>query len=96
MPGSAGAGTEITKGEKATEPSGTETVEAQDSDRGLPSDPAQAFDLRAALRRVERDLLAGALKAHRFNQRATARQLGLSYDQLRNRLRKHGLLERPA
>ncbi|HMA16625.1 MAG TPA: phage shock protein operon transcriptional activator [Kiloniellaceae bacterium] len=56
------------------------------------SDPARAFDLRAALRRVEHDLLKQALAAQRHNQRATARQLGLTYDQLRGRLRKHGLL----
>ena len=59
---------------------------------GILSDPARAFDLRAALRRVEHDLLKQALEAQRYNQRATARQLGLTYDQLRGRLRKHGLL----
>ena len=55
-------------------------------------DPSCAFDLRGALKRVERDLLAQALAGQRYNQRATAKQLGLSYDQLRGRLRKHGLL----
>src|SRR5690606_23352815 len=59
---------------------------------GILSDPARAFDLREALKRVERDLLQQALAAQRYNQRATALQLGLSYDQLRGRLRKHGLL----
>ncbi len=56
------------------------------------SDPARTFDLREALKRVEHDLLSQALAAQRYNQKATARQLGLTYDQLRNRLRKHGLL----
>jgi len=56
------------------------------------SDPLRAFDLREALKRVEHDLLQQALAAQRYNQKATARQLGLTYDQLRNRLRKHGLL----
>ena len=60
---------------------------------GILSDPLRAFDLREALKRVEHDLLQQALSAQRFNQRATARQLGLTYDQLRNRLRKHGLLD---
>ena len=55
-------------------------------------DPAQPFDLDAALQRVEHDLLNHALAAQRYNQRATAKQLGLTYDQLRGRLRKHGLL----
>lgn len=59
---------------------------------GILSDPRRAFDLDAALRRVEHDLLSQALAAQRYNQRATAKQLGLSYDQLRGRLRKHGLL----
>jgi psp operon transcriptional activator len=36
--------------------------------------------------------LAAALEANRFNQRRTANHLGLSYHQLRNALRKHGLL----
>ncbi|MEQ8355640.1 MAG: phage shock protein operon transcriptional activator [Kiloniellaceae bacterium] len=58
---------------------------------GILSDPSRAFDLRDALKRVEHDLLQQALAAQRYNQRATARQLGLTYDQLRNRLRKHGL-----
>ncbi len=62
---------------------------------GVLSDPLRAFDLKEALKRVEHDLLQQALEAQRFNQRATAKQLGLTYDQLRNRLRKHGLLERP-
>ena len=63
---------------------------------GILSDPLRAFDLREALKRVEHDLLSQALAAQRYNQKATARQLGLTYDQLRNRLRKYGLLERPA
>ncbi|WP_316978197.1 phage shock protein operon transcriptional activator [Shumkonia mesophila] len=52
------------------------------------------LDLRAELGRTEKRLLEEALGAARFNQRVAARHLGLSYDQLRNRLRKHGLLER--
>lgn len=62
---------------------------------GILSDPLRSFDLREALKRVERDLLSQALAAQRYNQKATARQLGLTYDQLRNRLRKHGLLAAP-
>ncbi|HQU24307.1 MAG: hypothetical protein B7Z67_10130 [Acidiphilium sp. 21-60-14] len=40
----------------------------------------------------ERTHLEAALRAHRFNQRRTAVALGLSYDQLRHRLRRCGLL----
>jgi psp operon transcriptional activator len=57
-------------------------------DRGRPS----AHDFRAAVSAFERDLLEDALAACRHNQRATAARLGLSYDQLRNQLRKHDLL----
>jgi psp operon transcriptional activator len=49
-------------------------------------------DFRDAVRSFERGLLERALAACRHNQRATAAELGLSYDQLRNQLRKHGLL----
>jgi psp operon transcriptional activator len=55
--------------------------------------PAQPpVDFRAAVSGFERRLLERALAACRHNQRATAAELGLSYDQLRNQLRKHGLL----
>jgi psp operon transcriptional activator len=50
------------------------------------------LDFRAAVAGFERQLLTGALAACRHNQRATASHLGLTYDQLRNQLRKHGLL----
>ena len=36
-------------------------------------------------------MLAAALEANRFNQRRTAGYAGLTYHQLRNSLRKHGL-----
>jgi psp operon transcriptional activator len=39
----------------------------------------------------ERRLLEEALPAARFNRRRAAARLGLSYDQLRTRLRRHGL-----
>jgi len=38
-------------------------------------------------------ILNRALERHRFNQRATAKALGLSYDQLRHCLKKHGLMQ---
>jgi psp operon transcriptional activator len=50
------------------------------------------LDFRATVAGLERRLLMGALAACRHNQRMTASHLGLSYDQLRNQLRKHGLL----
>ena len=53
------------------------------------SDPV---DFTAAVGAYERRLLELALQRHRHNQRATAAALGLSYDQLRHQLRRHGLL----
>ncbi len=59
---------------------------------------AEPFDLRASMAGIERRAIERALARNRHNQRATARHLDLTYDQLRNRLKKHGLLEgaRPA
>ena len=50
------------------------------------------LDFQRAVADFERQLLEDALATHRHNQRATARALCLSYDQLRHHLRKHGLL----
>jgi psp operon transcriptional activator len=60
--------------------------------RALASKTDSRIDFRQAVAAFERQLLEDALATHRHNQRATAAALGLSYDQLRNQLRKHGLL----
>ena len=52
-------------------------------------------DLRAAVDAHERSILEGAMRRSRYNQRAAAASLKLSYDQLRHALRRHGLLEKP-
>lgn len=51
-------------------------------------------DLRAAVDGHERAILEHHLGRNRYNQRQTAKALGLTYDQLRHCLKKHGLLER--
>ncbi|MDE2595572.1 MAG: phage shock protein operon transcriptional activator [Sphingomonadales bacterium] len=51
----------------------------------------QVTDLRAAVDAHEKAIVEHALGRHRYNQRQTAKALGLSYDQLRHCLRKHGL-----
>jgi psp operon transcriptional activator len=53
-------------------------------------------DLRAACHAYERKLLEAALARCRYNQRATALALKLTYDQLRHALRRHDLLEKAA
>ncbi|MFC7537466.1 phage shock protein operon transcriptional activator [Sphingomonas sp. GCM10030256] len=59
----------------------------------VPQPPATTTDFRAAVSAYERALLEDALSRNRFNQRATASALGLSYDQLRHALKRHKLLE---
>lgn len=54
----------------------------------------QIADLRSAVEAHERAIVEHALGRHRWNQRQTAKALGLSYDQLRHCIRKHGLAER--
>jgi psp operon transcriptional activator len=48
-------------------------------------------DLRAAVEAHERAILEHHLGRNRWNQRQTAKALGLTYDQLRHCIRKHGL-----
>ncbi len=54
----------------------------------------QVTDLKAAVDAHEKAILETALGRHRYNQRQTAKALGLSYDQLRHAMKKHGLSER--
>ncbi len=70
--------------EEAVAPS--TTLSAPDSDGLTP-------DFRSAVASYERALLQDALAKNRFNQRATASALGLSYDQLRHALKRHKLLD---
>jgi psp operon transcriptional activator len=50
-------------------------------------------DLRAAVDAHERAIVEHALGRNRWNQRQTAKALGLSYDQLRHCIKKHGLTD---
>jgi psp operon transcriptional activator len=51
-------------------------------------------DLRAAVDGHERAIIEHHLSKNRFNQRQTAKALGLTYDQLRHALRRHDLIDR--
>jgi psp operon transcriptional activator len=55
-------------------------------------DPGGDFTTRMA--QIERQLLREALREHGQHQGRTAESLGLSYDQLRHLIRKHGLSRR--
>ncbi len=60
----------------------------------LTADHDHVADLRGAVDAHERGIIEHHLGKHRYNQRATAKALGLSYDQLRHCMKKHGLMER--
>jgi psp operon transcriptional activator len=49
-------------------------------------------DFKKEASNFEKQLLRNALDACKHSQRVTAAHLGLSYHQLRNALKKHGLL----
>jgi len=53
---------------------------------------AATLNYRDSVSAFERGLLERTLTRHRHNQRATAAALGLTYDQLRHSLRRHGML----
>jgi len=53
-------------------------------------------DLRLAVDAHERMIIEHALGRHRWNQRQTAAALGLTYDQLRHCLKKHGIDRSPS
>jgi len=57
--------------------------------------PLLPADLTQRLRDTERELLMAALDKARFNQRMAADLLGLSYDQLRGKLKKYDISARP-
>ena len=63
-------------------------VDAEDA----PSEELGPSDFKSRVARFERETLSRALAEHRFNQRATAEALGLTYDQLRHALRRHDLI----
>ncbi|MBN8502090.1 MAG: sigma 54-interacting transcriptional regulator, partial [Sphingomonadales bacterium] len=65
-------------------------------DRAPPVPPSPAAlddvtDLKAAVDAHEKAIVEQAMARHRYNQRQTAKALGLSYDQLRHCLKKHGI-----
>ncbi|QNM83087.1 phage shock protein operon transcriptional activator [Sphingomonas sabuli] len=83
----------------ASEPSGApeEVSETAPADEPATADvPVETDDFRASVDAYERSLLEQALGANRYNQRATAAAIGLSYDQLRHALKRHKLLDAAA
>ncbi len=60
--------------------------------RPQPASPAKRRTYKQSVAEYEIALLTEAMEHNRFNQRATAKELGLGYHQLRGQLRKHALL----
>ena len=69
------------------------TSAKQPEQRQAAPDFDSVADLRAAVEAHERAIVEHALGRNRWNQRQTAKALGLTYDQLRHCIRKHGLSE---
>lgn len=59
-----------------------------------PMIPAPTGGFEEQVAALERGLIEGALDRHRHNQREAAAALGLSYDQFRHQMRRHGLIGR--
>ena len=57
-----------------------------------PWDPESCADFRLAVAEYEKAILAAALEKCRWNQRAAATALSLTYDQLRHAMKRHQLM----
>jgi psp operon transcriptional activator len=82
-------------------PAGPALVAANEGEEPSPAlpvatPPVATNDFRAAVADYERQILEEALRRNRFNQRATAAALNLSYDQLRHALKRHKLQDSAA
>ncbi len=67
------------------------TATAGPAPAGAPTLHLDVSDLKAAVDAHEAAIVRAALERYRYNQRAAAKGLGLTYDQLRHCLKKHGL-----
>jgi len=76
-----------------TGPAPTAEPEVERAAEAAAAEPeTETGDFKTAVLRFERKLLTRALADNRYNQRATADALGLTYDQLRHALKRHELL----
>lgn len=75
-------------GEGASSIAGTQAPSSP-APPAVPSVPADITNLRATVDAYEAAIIRHALERHRYNRRAAARALGLTYDQMRHCLRKH-------
>ncbi len=76
------------------EPQPTPPQATKSEDEQVSTESPAPLDFTSHMARVERNYLRQALTANAHHQRRTAEQIGLSYDQLRGLVRKHGLSRR--
>ena len=76
----------VAKSRSETEPVQTEETLAND---GLPATLGSVLTLEERVREFEVSMIQQALELHRHNRKKTAAYLGLSYDQLRGKMRKY-------
>ena len=79
--------------ESQAQPAGTAIALPAPASSAMPSpyDPSGCADFRLAVAEYEKAILADALERCRWNQRAAAAALSLSYDQLRHAKKRHQL-----
>lgn len=73
-------------------PAAEEATNAESPPLGIGYDPASCADFRLAVAEYEKAILAAALEKCRWNQRAAATALSLTYDQLRHAMKRHRLM----
>lgn len=56
----------------------------------IPSDPVGSSSIKQAVENLEIKMIRQALTIYRYNQKKAAAYLGLTYDQLRGKIRKYG------
>jgi psp operon transcriptional activator len=78
-------------GERAPAPETADSMVSAVAEPAIPSTTAPCSDLRGAVDAYEKGLIEAAFARCRYNQRATATALGLSYDQVRHAMKKHGI-----
>ncbi len=69
-----------------------EAANAKSPPLAMGYDPASCADFRLAVAEYEKAILATALEKCRWNQRAAATALSLTYDQLRHAMKRHRLM----
>jgi psp operon transcriptional activator len=70
------------------------TPDEEEGEPAAPAPPSLPTDLKGEVATLEQRLIDAAMQASRFRQPQAAELLGLTYNQLRGLLRKHGLVER--